>query len=189
MLTEFRLKMLNREAASTENKSSAIIENLNLQKGMVVGDIGSGGGYFTREFSKKVGDEGQIYAIDVNDKSLDFIGANLEEEGIQNVKTIQAHVSGIKLPEKVDLFFLRNVFHHLTHQEIYFQKIGEFLKDDGRIAIIDYNEKKFSFCGLFGHFTSENDLLDVMAKAGYYAQEKYDFLPNQSFVIFAKRND
>lgn len=189
MLTEFRLKMLNREASSPNNKSSAIIEHLNITEGMVVGDIGSGGGYFTHEFSRKVREKGQVYAIDVNQKSLDFVVKNLEKEGIMNVKTLIAKQEGIDLPEKADLFFLRNVFHHLQDQVAYFESIKEFLKDDGKIAIIDYQKKKFSFTGLFGHYTPENSLLDIMDRAGFYPLEKFEFLPDQLFIIFAKQGD
>ncbi|MBP1946557.1 class I SAM-dependent methyltransferase [Methanobacterium petrolearium] len=189
MFSEFRLKMLNREASSTKNKSSTIIEHLNLKNGMVVADIGSGGGYFACKFAKKVGKEGQVYAIDVNQKSLDYIVRNLEKERINNVKTILAQPQGIDLPEKVDLFFLRNVFHHLFEPVKYFKSIGKFLEDKGKIAIIDYQKKKFSFTGLFGHYTPINILLDVLDSAGFYPLEKEDFLQDQLFVIFAKKGD
>jgi predicted methyltransferase len=46
--------MLNREASSPKNKPVEIIEHLNIYNGNVVGDIGSGGGFFTREFSREV---------------------------------------------------------------------------------------------------------------------------------------
>lgn len=189
MLTEFSLKMLNRKASSPKNKSSAIIEHLNIQNGMIVGDIGSGGGYFTREFSRRVGEEGQVYAIDVNGKALQYISRNLKKEGVKNVKTIPTHPKGVKLPENVDLFFLRNVFHHLSDQEEYFKNIKGFLKENGRIAIIDYNQKKFGFTGFLGHYTPEKVLLDVMGNAGLYPVEKYEFLQDQLFIIFAKKDD
>jgi ubiquinone/menaquinone biosynthesis C-methylase UbiE len=154
---------------------------------MIVGDIGSGGGYFTREFSRKVGKEGQVYAIDTDQKSLDFIKDHLLKEGIQNVETLRANPNGINLPEKgVNLFFLRNVFHHLPNQVEYFQGIERFLNDDGKIAIIDYNKRKLSFTGLFGHYTPEIVLLDVMKQAGFSLLEKYDFLPDQLFMVFEK---
>lgn len=106
MLTGFRLKMLNREASSPKNKPLDIITHLKLKNGMVVGDIGSGGGYFAGEFSKIVGDTGLVYAIDVNQRSLDFIESNLEKEAIENVKGILARPDGIELPVgSVDLFF------------------------------------------------------------------------------------
>ncbi|EKQ53344.1 MAG: methylase involved in ubiquinone/menaquinone biosynthesis [Methanobacterium sp. Maddingley MBC34] len=186
MLNGFRFKMLNREASSPKNKSLEIIEHLNLHNGMVVGDIGSGGGYFIHEFSRKVGREGHLYAIDTNENALDFIKTHLPTN-IQNVETLLVNPNGINLPEKsVDLFFLRNVFHHIPNQTEYFKGIGKFLKDDGKIAIIDYNKRKLSFTGLFGHYTPEIVLLDVMKQAGFSLLEKYDFLPDQLFMVFEK---
>lgn len=179
--------MLNQEASSPKNKSSEIIEHLNLHDEMVVGDIGSGGGYFTYEFSRKVGSEGHLYAIDTDEKALDFIKTHIITEDIQNVETIRANLDGLDLPEKsVDLFFLRNVLHHIPNQAEYFKGIGKFLKDNGKIAIIDYNKRKLSFTGLFGHYTPEIVLLDVMKQAGFSLLEKYDFLPDQLFMVFEK---
>ncbi|EKF86747.1 class I SAM-dependent methyltransferase [Methanobacterium formicicum] len=187
MLNEFRYKMLNREASSPKNKPLEIIENLNLYDEMVVGDIGSGGGYFTHEFSRKVGRDGQVYAIDTDEKALDFIKNHPLTEDIQNVETLRVNPNGINLPEEsVDLFFLRNVFHHIPNQAEYFKGLEKLLKEDGKIAIIDYNKRKLSFTGLFGHYTPEIVLLDIMKQAGFSLQEKYDFLPDQLFMVFEK---
>jgi hypothetical protein len=86
----------------------------------------------------------------------------------------------------VDLFFLRNVFHHISNHIEYFQNLKGSLKDNGKIAFIDYNRKKLSFTGIFGHYTSEIVLLDIMKQAGFSLLEKYDFLPDQLFMIFEK---
>jgi len=180
--------MLNREAASPKNKSLEIIKNLNIGSRMVVVDIGSGGGYFAQEFSKKVGEKGMVYAIDVNQKALDFISDNFEKENIKNAKTLLGNFNGVNLPEKsVDLIFLRNVFHHLSNQEEYFKNIKKILKSNGKIAIIDYNHKGFSLSGFLGHYTPENKLLDIMGRAGFFSSQKFDFLHNQLFMIFEKK--
>ncbi|NYB51775.1 MAG: class I SAM-dependent methyltransferase [Methanobacteriaceae archaeon] len=189
MLTEYRMKMLNREASSPKNKPSAIVEHLDIVDGMVVGDIGCGGGYFTYKFSKKVGLNGRVYAIDTHRKSLDYIGNKSRKEMLNNIKPVLAEENGFKLPETVDLFFLRNVFHHLHNRVEYFKNIKQFLKNKGRIAIIDYEKKKYTFTGLFGHYTPESVLLDIMNKAGFYPLEKHEFLPDQLFVIFARKGD
>jgi tRNA A58 N-methylase Trm61 len=65
--------MLNREAASPKNKPGKIIKNLNIHKGSVIADIGSGGGFFTLEFARETCDEGIVYSVDIKQKSLDFI--------------------------------------------------------------------------------------------------------------------
>ncbi|MCK9151385.1 class I SAM-dependent methyltransferase [Methanobacterium alcaliphilum] len=187
MFNNFMLKLLNREASSSQNKPLEILKNLNLQQGMIIGDIGSGGGYFTSLFSKKVGEDGKVYSIDVNQKSLDFIKNELEKTGITNVELVKGNSNGINLPESsVDLFFMRNVFHHLENQINYFKNLKTLLKEDGKVAIIDYDQRNFSPMGIFGHYTHENDLMDVMTRAGYLKFEKFVFLPKQSFMIFKK---
>ena len=182
MFTNFRLNMLNREAASPKNKPDEIIKSLNIQKGDVIADIGTGGGYFTFEFSRKVGEEGKVYPVDVNQKSLEFINKSNNES--RNIKTVLVNENGLSLPEKVDLLFLRNVFHHLPQPEEYFKNIKQFLKDNGKIAVIDYKKKGFSFTGIFGHYTPEKVLIGKMEKAGFYVFKQFDFLPEQSFILF-----
>ncbi len=85
MLTNFRLNMLNREAASPKNKSSKIIENIDIKKGDTIADIGTGGGYFTFKFSNEVGKDGKVYAVDTNQKSLDFVNDKSKLEKIDNI--------------------------------------------------------------------------------------------------------
>jgi arsenite methyltransferase len=185
MLTNFRLNMLNREAASPKNKPEDIIKSLNIQKGDIIGDIGAGGGYFTLKFAGEVGEEGKVYAADTNQKSLTFIEDQSKKEGLNNIKTVLVDGKGLSLPEKsADLFFLRNVYHHLSEQVEYFKNIKQLLKSEGKIAIIDYKKKGISFTGLFGHYTPPEVLRDKMGKAGFYPSETFEFLPDQSFIIF-----
>jgi arsenite methyltransferase len=184
MFENFRLNMLNREAASPKNKPDEIIKSLDIDEGDIIGDIGAGGGYFTFEFSKEVGENGKVYAIDTNQKSLDFIGARSKKEGSNNIKIVLANENRLFLPEKVDMLFLRNVFHHLPEPAEYFKNIKQSLKKDGKIVIIDYKKKGFSFAGMLGHYTPEEVVTDTMDKAGFNVSEKFDFLPEQSFTLF-----
>lgn len=130
MFTQFKLDSLNKKAKSPKNKPEIIIQNLNIKKGDVIGDIGAGGGFFTFEFSKKVGDHGKIYAVDTDPDALSFISNKSKKEGTINIKTLLADERSLLMPEKVDIFFLRNVFHHLPARVGYFKNLIQFLKDD-----------------------------------------------------------
>jgi hypothetical protein len=44
--------------------------------------------------------------------------------------------------------------------------------------------REFSFVGMFGHYTPEEVVIDKMEKAGFYVSENFDFLDNQSFILF-----
>jgi arsenite methyltransferase len=185
MFDNFRFNMLNRRASSAESKPAEIIKNLNIKKGDIIADIGSGGGYFTFEFSSEVGLEGKVYAIDTNQKSLDYITRESGRRSRENIKVILANESEFILPDQsVDIIFLRNVFHHLLEPTNYFENIKKFLKSNGKIALIDYDKKGFSFIGISGHYVPEKILIDNLEKAGFYVSEKLDFLPEQSFIIF-----
>ncbi len=185
MFENFRFNMLNKRASSAKSKPAEIIKSLDIKKGNIIADIGSGGGYFTFEFSSEVGMEGKVYAIDTNQKSLDYIKRELEKRSIKNIKVILADENGFILPDKsLDIIFLRNVFHHLPEPTQYFENIKQFLKSNGKIALIDYNKKGFSFIGISGHYVPEEVLINKLEKAGFYVSEKFNFLPEQSFIIF-----
>ena len=132
MFENFRFNMLNKRAASPKSKPTEILKALNINEGDIIGDIGTGGGYFTFEFSRKVGKKGKVYAIDTNQKSLDYIENKSKKETINNIKTVLANANKFSLPEKVDMLFLRNVFHHLPEPTEYFKTLKQCLKDDGR---------------------------------------------------------
>jgi SAM-dependent methyltransferase len=107
------------------------------------------------------------------------------KEGLKNIKTVLADDKGFIIPEQnADLFFLRNVFHHLEEPVQYFHNVKKFLKSDGIVAIVDYKERSLSFIGIFDHFTPEKVLVDTMEKSGFQPLEKFDFLQKQLFMIF-----
>ena len=183
MFDSYKLNMLNKKAASLESKPAEVLKSLNIHNGDIIGDIGTGGGHFTFEFSRKVGKNGRVYAIDTNQKSLAFIDDKSKKEMINNIKPILADQKGFLLPETADMFFLRNVFHHLPEPVEYFKNIKQFLKKDGKVVIMDYN-KGYGFIGMFGHYTAEETVIDTMKRAGFDVSEKFDFLSKQSFIIF-----
>lgn len=164
-----------------------VLKNLDIHNEDIIGDVGTGGGYFTFEFSKKVGKKGRVYAIDINQKSLAFIDDKSKKEMINNIKAVLTSEKGFLLPETVDMLFLRNVFHHLPEPVEYFKNIKQFLKKDGKVVIMDYKQGQSSFVGIFGHYTPEKTVIDTMKKAGFDVSKKFDFLPKQSFIIFKNK--
>ncbi|RLB36821.1 MAG: methyltransferase type 11 [Deltaproteobacteria bacterium] len=186
MLTSFFLKLLNREAASPKKESERIIECLGIKEGYRIADIGSGGGYFTLKFARKVGETGRVYAVDTKSKYLDFIRRQAERERLDNIAFVLSTGDSIDLPNAtLDLVFARNVFHHLTEPGTYFRNLRGLLKPSGKVAIIDHKPKGgFSFVSLFRHYTPEEFILQVMENAGYSLVESFDFLSEQTFNLF-----
>jgi len=186
----FQSKMFNRKASDPKNKPDQILKALALQPRQNVADIGAGGGYFSLRFAEALGREGHVFAVDTNPDFLEFIKESAKERGLDNVETVLATEDGMTLPESVDLIFMRNVCHHISNRVEYFTKLKEKLKPEGRIAIIEYKRGGgFSFHRMFGHFVPKEIIVAEMNKAGYRLKEDFDFLPEQSFIIFSLRNE
>jgi ubiquinone/menaquinone biosynthesis C-methylase UbiE len=184
-----KAKMFNRKASRKKSKSDLVIKTLSLKKGDKIADIGSGGGFFVKKFAKQVKNEGQVYAIDTNTQFLKYIELEANQNNIKNISIIHSKDDNPNLPkEKLDYIFLRNVYHHLKNRIKYFQILGKGLKKNGEIIIIEHNGKGFlNFNKVFGHYIKPDFIKNEMNKAGYDIKKEYDFIKQQSFIIFTKK--
>jgi len=179
-------KMLNRKVEKSNWQE--ILNVLGELQGKVLGDIGSGGGFFTLKFSHAVGNLGTVYAIDNDKTKLEFVKTFVKENGQDNVKTIYSKDHKIPIDlNSVDIFFSRNSFHHISESVKYFNDLKPLIKQKGRIAIIDYiKTEKFNFINLFGHYSPEQDIVTTLIKAGYRHLSSHNIDRDQSFNIFEK---
>ena len=180
--------MFNKRAASAKSKPDEILTALKLKPGQKIADIGSGGGYFTLHFAEAVGSEGRVFAVDNNPEYLALVQRNASAKGMNNIKLVDIGKEGQRLPDSFfDLIFFRNVFHHLEDRINLMKEYRKKLKPEGRIAIIEYLPGRggiFSFRRLFGHNVPKEKIIAEMEQAGYKKNEEFDFLPEQSFVLF-----
>jgi arsenite methyltransferase len=181
-----KARMFNKKASDPRNKPDLILDNLDLQTGNIVADIGSGGGYFSLRFAETLGKKGMVFAVDTNSGYLEFIKENAKEKGLNNVKTVLTSEDSLSLSENVDFIFMRNVSHHIPNRAAYFGKLKNLLKEGGQIAILEYRKaKSFTFHGLFGHYVPKEKIIMEMTHAGFQLEKDLDFLPEQSFTIFS----
>lgn len=159
-----------------------VIAALGLSEGNRAADLGAGGGYFTFRLARAVGPQGVVYAVDTDaDMSL-LITQRASADKVGNVITVAATADDPALPQSVDLVLTVNAFHHLPEPATYFATVAKYLNPGGRIAVIEARPRWF----LFGHATQRSTIASTMADAGYTAVERHDFLPRQSFQVFAR---
>ncbi len=184
-----RARMFNRRASGPRSMPDKVMESLRIEIGDWIADIGSGGGYFTLRFSSVVGEDGRVFAVDTDPKLLRSVEEVARSEGRDNVSTVLTDGFPFGLPPgRLDLVFMRNVYHHIEDGVEYLTRMREHLSPDGRVAILDYTDaaRGFSFHRVFGHHLPPERIVEDMEKAGYSLDEVHDFLPEQSFMVFSR---
>ena len=182
------LEQLDSQERDRNQKPAEVIEALTLKPGLIVADLGSGSGYFTRRFIEAVTETGKVYAIDVEPEMLKYA-----EESVVHMhrsytaEFILARPDNPKLPYgSIDLLFLCNTYHHLEERTKYFSDTRSSLKPGGRLAIIDfYNDERSGELGFpKQHLVSRETVIAELTKAGYRLVREHTFLPRQYFLEF-----
>jgi ubiquinone/menaquinone biosynthesis C-methylase UbiE len=162
-----------------------VIRALDIRPGAHVADLGAGGGYFTFRLAAAAGRDGRVYAVDVDPGMVDYLERRAAREGDGTVEVILAAPDDPRLPpESVDLLFTCNTYHHLEDRPAYFTRLRRSLREGGRVAVIEYDGSGL-FGWLFGHATAADVIRRELESAGYRLERAYDFLPRQSFLLFA----
>jgi ubiquinone/menaquinone biosynthesis C-methylase UbiE len=161
-----------------------VIESLQIRPGDRVADLGSGGGYFVFALAKAVGRNGKVYAVDIDQEMNDLVARQTKKEGFGNVEVILAKPDDPLLPSPgVDLIFTSNTYHHIDNRVSYLTNLRQYLRPNGRIAIIEFDRRGW-LEGLWQHYTPSEFIKREMEQAGYSLQREFNFLDRQSFSIF-----
>ena len=163
-------------------KPHEVIQQLSLEPNARIADIGAGTGYFAARLANMV-PEGRVYAVDIEPDMVRYLGERAKREKLQNLLPVAGTPDDPKLPQKVDLILLVDVYHHIENRTDYFRKLRAFLRPGGRIAIIDFKLDSPEGPPRAARIGPEAVVAE-MAAAGYVVAAEHAFLPRQYFLIF-----
>ena len=167
-------------------KPHEVIMALALKPDAVVADIGSGTGYFSVRFAHAV-PKGRVYGVDTEPDMVKFLAERVKRDKLTNVTAIAGAPDDPRLPEKVDLIIMVDVFHHIADRARYLKKLQASLKPGGRIAIIDFRMDSPEGPPKSARIAPER-VNSELKSAGYALVEEHAFLPNQYFLVFGREN-
>lgn len=159
-----------------------VIQALAIQPDAAVADIGAGTGYFAMRLAHFV-PRGRVYAVDVEPDMVKYLTERAARDGLGNVSAVRGAPDDARLPGKIDLALLVDVYHHIAQRERYFRKLAQSLKPGGRVAIIDFNTASSIGPPPSQRITATRVAAE-MSEAGFELVAEHRFLPNQYFLIF-----
>ncbi len=119
-----------------------LIERSGIKPGMVVMELGCGSGSFTTFVARVVGEQGKVYAVDIQPEMLVQLKrklAKIENQDITNIELKEA--SAYNLPfedESLDLVYMVAVLMEIPDRGRALQEMKRILKPGGILAVTEF---------------------------------------------------
>jgi len=170
-----------------------ILKNiLKIEAGKKVADLGAGiSAYFTIESAKIVGDQGQIYAVDIIKDILSAIDSKAKTAGLYNVKTVWSNlemVGATKITENsLDFALLVNTLFQSKKQEEMITEAVRLLKKGGKLLIIDWNDTAPAFSPPEDLKVDKKIISDAALQLNLEKENEFEAGPYHFGIIFIKK--
>lgn len=140
-------------------------------------DFGSGEGAFTLALLDLLGPQSTIYSVDLSAKRLE-----IQKEQVQkkfphsNIVYInQDFTKKIAIPP-IDGILLANSIHYVEHKQPFLLHLKSYLKNQGKVIIVEYNVDEGNFWVPFP--VSFSTLSNMLLEAGYSKPELLGTIPS-----------
>ena len=176
---------LVRESRDREEDTGTLLKALHLKPGQTVCDFGCGNGFYTVRMAKRVGDQGTVYAIDIQPEMLHMLDRRAKAVGLKNIKPLLGNRVDPALPAaQLDLVLLVDVYHELSNPEEILHAIRSSLKPDGRLVLAEFRLEDPNVPIKLLHKMSKEQILKEILPAGFRLVEQFDDLPWQHLMFF-----
>lgn len=117
-----------------------ILNELNLEKGMVACDFGSGSGGWTIPLAQKLA-RGRVFAVDIQKTALSALEGKAKLYGILNIKcliaNIEEKIEEIK-NESCDLVLITDLLFQVDDKNGVFKEAFRILKPEGKVLLVEW---------------------------------------------------
>jgi ubiquinone/menaquinone biosynthesis C-methylase UbiE len=156
-----------------------IMDSIGVKPGMIIGEIGSGRGYFTFKLAARVGTKGKIFANDIDEDVLENIVEKCEEEKILNITTILGLKDHPQFADSsLDMVVMMIAFHDFEAPVEMLQNLKNALRPGAKVYIIERDPIKWTSGR--GHFWPEEKIVSKITQAEYIVTGIMRFLPRDN---------
>ena len=176
---------LERQERDWEEAPDKALDELSIEKGSTVADVGAGIGYLSIRVAKRVGPSGKVYAVDVQPEMLSRLKKNAAKAKVSNIETVLGTENDPRLPAGiVDLIFLVDVYHEFSQPQAMLQQMRKALSAKGRLVLIEYRKEDPSVPIRLEHKMSATEVQTEVEAEGYKLTSIIRSLPRQNIFVF-----
>jgi ubiquinone/menaquinone biosynthesis C-methylase UbiE len=176
---------LVRPERQAEEDTKAMLDQLRLEPGDVVCDIGAGNGYHSLLMAKRVAPGGRVLAVDIQTEMLELLETRATEQGVDNVEGVLGAPTDPKLADgSCDLVFLADVYHELDDPVAMLRHFRDALTDDGRVVLLEFRGEDPSVPIKPLHKMTKTQINKELGANGFELARAFDGLPWQHLMFF-----
>jgi len=181
---------LERDEREKEERLSLLVKSLKLKPGNVIADIGAGSGVISMLMAEQILPDGEVLAVDIQDKMLERLQQRCDKAGITNIRPVKGTVKSPNLkPESVDLAIMVDVYHEFEFPWEMSREIANAMKPGGRVVLVEYRMEDPSVPIKLVHKMTEEQAKKEMEQSEFKLKWKQTIgvLPWQHIIIFEKQ--
>jgi ubiquinone/menaquinone biosynthesis C-methylase UbiE len=176
---------LDRPEREAEEAPSKAIAALEIRAGQVVADVGAGSGYYSVRLARAVGENGRVYATDIQLEMLALLKSKIAAEHLSNVEPVLGTEADPKLPAaSVDLVLMVDVYHELARPQEMLRALKRALRPDARLVLIEFRKESAWVPIREEHKMSVREARLEVEAEGYRFERNIDVLPWQHILVF-----
>lgn len=119
-------------------KPQELIEHLALIPGHQVADVGCHEGYMSFKLASVVGNQGKVYAVDVELGKLDKLREHMDQRDVKNILPVKGEYDNPKLPGNLlNAAIILDTYHEMDEHDAVLKHIFEALVAGGRLVICE----------------------------------------------------
>jgi ubiquinone/menaquinone biosynthesis C-methylase UbiE len=178
------------ESREVFQRRDAILAACAVKPGSTVADVGAGTGLFTRLFSKSVGDQGRVIAVDISKNFLEHIAKTNREQDLRNIDTLLCTADSTELQaETIDFAFICDTYHHFEYPNKTMASLHKALRPGGRLVVIDFKRVEGqSTPWVMSHVRAGQEVFEKeILECGFVKlEQKENLLKENYFLVFQK---
>ena len=133
---------LERPQREDEERSDVLIEALKFRPGEVVADVGCGTGFISRKIAAKIGANGIVYGVEIQQEMLDKWTKQMATSGTATATPVLGTSTDPKLPAaSCDTLILVDVYHEFDFPFEMVRHMIDGMKPGGRIVFVEYRKE------------------------------------------------
>jgi len=177
ILISFSSLVLCQSCRDRRTQPEKVMDTVGVKPGMIIGEAGAGRGYLTFKLSKRVGDEGKIYANDIDKSVLRAIENRCKREGVGNITTVVGEVEDPLFPETaLDMIIMLHAFHDFTKKVEWLKNAKKYMKESASLVIIDRHDSHTRL--------NKKRVQEMGEEAGYILTQYETFLSSDYIYVF-----